>query len=240
MKPQRGNILFLILLAVVLFAALSYAVTQGMRGGGNDAGPEKARTIAAEILNYATLMEQTINRLRVSGGCTPVQISLENTVESGYANAYSPVDKHCNVFDPAGGGMSWKTPDINWLIPYADTATFVYAGADHGKFNIPLNVCVDGLARPCNGSDSASKQIILGLKWLRRDVCEAINLSIGNTGADYTNMQVCSQAGDSGRHTGIFPASGIFSCGVSTAGKRTGCVYSSRSGYTFYHVLLTQ
>lgn len=240
MNTQRGNILFIILLAVVLFAALTYAVNGGFRVSQDQNIPkEKARAIAAEIINYATLMEQTVNRLRVNG-CTPTQISFENTVETTYFNNLSPIDKSCNVFDKAGGGMAWKIPDASWLISSADAAGFAYVGADLGKFNIPLNVCVDGLSRPCNGSDAASKQIILGLKWLRKDVCEAINLSLGNTSVDYVNAQACSQSGDTGRHTGVFPATGIFTCGASTYGKRSGCIYSSRSGYSFYHVLLTQ
>ena len=124
MTKERGNILFLILLAIILFAALTYAVNNGFRVSQDQNIPkEKARTIAAEIVNYSTLMEQTVNRLRVSGGCTPTQISFENTVDTTYANGGAPPDKHCNVFDPAGGGMAWKTPDSTWLISSADAAT---------------------------------------------------------------------------------------------------------------------
>lgn len=47
---QRGNVLFLILLAVVLFAALNYAVTSSMSGGGKNASDERYRLLASQLI----------------------------------------------------------------------------------------------------------------------------------------------------------------------------------------------
>ncbi|MFZ5695163.1 MAG: hypothetical protein ACOY4N_05905 [Pseudomonadota bacterium] len=47
----------MILLAVVLFAALSYAVTSSIQGGSKDGSSENIRTQAALIVGNATLAE---------------------------------------------------------------------------------------------------------------------------------------------------------------------------------------
>lgn len=70
MRHERGNILFLILLAVILFAALSYAVTSSMRGGGKGASGEKLETTYAELSNIFALAQGTYPRLRQIGGCS--------------------------------------------------------------------------------------------------------------------------------------------------------------------------
>ena len=72
MQPtrQRGNILFLILLAVVLFAALSYAVTS-QRDGGKNASGESAKSHASALLQYAALVENTVHRMVMVGGIKP-------------------------------------------------------------------------------------------------------------------------------------------------------------------------
>ena len=51
-SSQSGNIIFIILIAVALFAALSFVVSQMMRGP-TTIGEEKDGVIVAEILAYA-------------------------------------------------------------------------------------------------------------------------------------------------------------------------------------------
>ena len=64
---ERGNVLFLILIAVALFAALSYAVTQSSRSGGGDATDETNAVNAASITQYPTGVRTAILRMTIDG-----------------------------------------------------------------------------------------------------------------------------------------------------------------------------
>jgi hypothetical protein len=101
----------MILLAVVLFAALSYAVTSSLRGD-KDASSENLENTAAQIIQFSTNVEQAVSRLRLSNGCTDVQISFKNPIVSGYTNSSSPSDGSCRVFNSSGGGLSYQTLPI--------------------------------------------------------------------------------------------------------------------------------
>lgn len=121
-KNQRakGNILFLILLAVVLFAALAYAVTSSMRGGGKDGGEERYSGMASAILQRGALLQATIQRLMLVNDCRETDIdfySPGNNAASSYQHSPDAPDK-CKIFNPAGGGLNYHK--IGDLINRAD------------------------------------------------------------------------------------------------------------------------
>ena len=107
-KKERGSVLFIILLAVALFAALSYAVTSSTRSTGGDASKETNALNAAQMVQYTSVLDNQLMRMRISNNCDPSQISFENSLAyvssvSNYTNPSAPSNKTCHLFDPAGG-----------------------------------------------------------------------------------------------------------------------------------------
>ncbi len=158
-KNNSGNVLFLILIAVALFAALSYAVTSSTRSGGNDISQEKAKTLAAEVIQYAGLMGSAYTRLNTRG-CSDTEVSFYNNLWTNTENPNAPLDKRCHVFDQAGAG-----------IPTA--------------YRLSPQVTTTGTSRPYlrslqvqNAGTTASDAIFV-LAQIEPKVCEEINKSIG-------------------------------------------------------------
>ena len=107
---EAGNVLFLILIAVVLFAALSYAVTQSSRSGGGGADGEANLVNSAQITQYPASVRTAIVRMIISG-VDVSQLNFDPPSEFGAA----PAGTNCNtvpapcVFHPTGGGATHVT-----------------------------------------------------------------------------------------------------------------------------------
>lgn len=110
---QRGNVLFLILIAVVLFAALSYAVTRSSSGGGKGISDEKARLGASEIEQYVSLLRTEVERLMITNNCTIENLDWRNDYWKRYNDDPSVGILHnpqtpkagCAVFSDHGGSV---------------------------------------------------------------------------------------------------------------------------------------
>ena len=110
-NPERGSAIFYVLTAIVLFAALSYAVSNMLKSGGSDVDREKVQLSAVEIIDYAGTIRRAIQNLKVSNGCSDEEISFEASNWSPatlYDNDNAPSDNSCHVFHPSGGGVPWQ------------------------------------------------------------------------------------------------------------------------------------
>ena len=225
MTTQSGNVLFLILIAVALFAALSYAVTQSTRGGQGNASKETRELVASQMMQYGASMRDTVTRLRVSNGCTVRQISFENTLVTGYANPEAPVNRSCHVFDAAGGGMAYQYPPKGAETTYAGGTS---AGFEKYGFNANMRV-----------QNIGSTNVEL-LMWTmtNREICDAVNARLGIATGDevFANNTLATM------FTGSYGSPGTDTLGNEAypPGQITGCLYRAAypGQYIFYAVLI--
>ncbi|MGM0422103.1 MAG: hypothetical protein ACQEQL_03285 [Pseudomonadota bacterium] len=231
MRHQSGNALFLILIAVALFAALSYAVTQSGRSSGS-VDRETRELQASRLMQSTAAMKTTIMRLRLSG-CDLTEISFERAPFDGsdtyYYHANSPTDLSCHVFSPENGGATvWTLQD--------------YQGENvHSSFPVRYSGTwrVDDIG-------SSAPELMMYVGMVNPELCKQINRKLGvtNPGGDLPKMD--------GSHihdefVGVFPTSGIQSWSSASnstleAGHYEACVdYSDRDPANglqiFYSVL---
>jgi hypothetical protein len=107
-RNESGNVIFLILIAVALFAALSYVVTNSSRSGGDDLR-EKENLAASEILNYIVSVRSGVLRMLISGvpvdklsSYTPNRISNDGSPNL-YDDNPACTSDNCRVFSPVNG-----------------------------------------------------------------------------------------------------------------------------------------
>ncbi len=231
----KGNALFLILIAVALFAALSYAITQSGRGGGN-IDREQAAITAANITQYGSSLERGLQRMQIVNGCSDTQISFwhdsngdgTEDASDNYYNSSSPTNHSCHLFDANGGGVT--------LRPASDF------GADH--FIFPYDVCVSGAGTgyypACASDGTSSEDIIFGLGEIDQAVCQAIvnNMGDGTINTDHGNSWIPTRY-----FTGTFSEG--FSISLLGGGSGVTLPYSNcvlaesapAGRYNYYHVL---
>ena len=168
MEKQKGNALFLILIAVALFAALSYAVTNSGRGGSG-IDKEQVAIDASEIIQYAGLIEQAVMRLRLISGCADNEISywhdhnedgVEDSLDILY-NVNAPTDHSCHVFHPNGGNLNYYFPGSAYIITFNGAAA------------------VDGIGTTCTSAECSDLRMIVRLASTSAGVSTAAEIEHG-------------------------------------------------------------
>lgn len=106
MNKSSGNVLFLILIAVALFAALSYAVTQSTRSGGGNVSKEKMDLAFNEMQSVVVAHRTALQRMFMNGVDINSIDASDPKATFSSANAACTSDA-CKLYNPNGGGLSW-------------------------------------------------------------------------------------------------------------------------------------
>ncbi len=217
---ESGNVLFLILIAVVLFAALSYAVTQSSRSGAGSAANETSSLNAAQITQYPAAVRTAVVRMMVNG--TDVT-ELEFNPPVDFADLTSA---SVGVFHPSGGGATYVTAPADVMENGSPGAWYF-----NGNFDI-VNIGTSGV----NGND-----LVAFLPGIKTSVCTKINSELGITGDitdDFTDASYVANMDDAYTlpTTDQEDIGGAGATGL--AGQAFGCMIdSSTSANIYYHVL---
>lgn len=160
---QSGNVLFLILIAVALFAALSFAVTSSSRNTAGDISEETLGMQSSQLLAYASGIRTAMQRL-IAKGCTIEQVNFFHSLSPvTYSNPSSPPDFSCHVFDPRGASIHWFIPrdefyDMN------DLASDTQGG--HAFFTNDTHI---------EGIGTVEPDLYLVIRSIDRNLCRHIN-----------------------------------------------------------------
>ena len=144
---QRGNVLFLILIAVALFAALSYAVMSSSRGSGSGTEAEQAELDISVLLNQLSSLKTELLRVQFDG-----DVVLFNTATGDF-------------YDPA-----WNPTIIQPPLDLKDSDSGV-ADDDFTWRLYTLRTRLAGLEQGTTAEDQ-----YISLPGVRQSFCEAFNL----------------------------------------------------------------
>lgn len=242
-KSESGNVLFLILIAVALFAALSYAVMSSTNTGGGDANDESNLVNSAAVTQYPASIKTAIIRQSVSKGVTTPTASSDIAAGTSGASGFlfnkppfagiATADEYRLVFHPGGGGASYVQA-INGVLTSGATGDWL--------FNMDFEVV--NIGSTANGIDG--NEIIAFLPDLTSSICSRINteLGISSTPTLASAVTIADNLEQGGTISTANPADNALGTTLNATlsaldGKPYGCFRNGSAGpYTYYHVLL--
>lgn len=110
MNPQRGNALFIILIAVALLAALNFAVVKTRSTHTNASVSEQALLAATELVQHGQAVRLALDRMFVANGVPDTTPTLFAARGAHVDYGVPDTDPASEVFSTAGGGVYYAAP----------------------------------------------------------------------------------------------------------------------------------
>ena len=156
MNSQVGNVMFLILIAVILFAALSFALTQSSVGTPAGAKDEGADIDAAQLSQYPTFIRSQILRMRMN----KIELfDIEFNPPSDFSNLTSP---EVGIFMPPDGATYTMAP------------TNVMENNQQGRWYYNMHFEIKNIGASA-ASSTKGNDLIAFLPGIKQHICLQIN-----------------------------------------------------------------
>ena len=222
---ENGNILFLILIAVALFAALSYAVTSSTRSGGNDVSNDTFKLQYSTLQTFVAAQRSGLTRIIV-GGVNVRDVNFFPPVD-WTAQLTTPTLIQQNLYHPSGGGVPFQHLGIDQTYKNGSQVLTPFEIQDIGTTTGTMT-----------GTD------VLYAVQVTEGFCNYINRRLGYTGAipdasstfDYGGIENLSIAGS----VYIAEINTYLSLPAHFIGKSEGCLWDSPNDFYFYYATLIE
>lgn len=209
-RAQRGNVFFMILLGVVLFAAITAAVVTTSRSGGKNISDEKARLLAGQILRYTSQIKGGVDLLQQNGVTeTDIRVAHPKLYSSLYGDITDTPSRQ--VFAEEGGGVPYVSPDKSVQTAFYEwefysSLSFNGVGTSAGELTLTLpnvqdKVCVE-INKMVNLSTATTVPTVDG-------DCPYVTYGSGTVSGTFSNTKVTNGSGG-----GIAPAESCVYCNV--------------------------
>ena len=228
---ESGNVLFYILIAVAMLAALSFAVSQGSRGSGQTISAERAKLLASEIIEYSNDICTAASQIKLRG-IDDTELCFDHT--SWGANDYDHAgctDDFNKIFHITGAGLTWKNAPSEAMDSNATPDNLYHIYGDNA---------VEDIGTTC--ASASCSDLILVVDELQEIICQHINALLDITDVSAppptdTDIGKTRYIGAYGYTATIGDEVG----GTALIGKSSGCFLNTTdSKYTFYKVLIAR
>lgn len=235
MKNSSGNILFIILIAVALFAALSYAVTHANRGGSGNTARETSTINAAVLGQYVASLRASLQRMTTeNNNLTTLEFNPPGTFDDLTSEAVG-------VFHPSGGSVIYETAQAALMDTQSDNPT--------RQWVFTMNFEVKGISTESAGSLDGN-ELIAFMVGVRQDVCEQLNRRLGISTSPMPKINSQSYSTDMITNINTYYMDNDYTLPTTElvigdgaddavlAGKAEGCYFEeSGNNYVYYGVL---
>lgn len=216
-KHQSGNVLIYVLVAIVLFGAITMTFTRQMGQTGVSArlSEDQAGLHATELVQYATAVKNGVEQMMSLSHVQPNMLDFVKPGEAGY-----DTPPHGNkVHHPIGGGIT----------PFLDNADLYASGSARRGWQVQNATNVSWTYT--NGTD-----VILSFVDVDPQVCAAINQRLYKDPTIPVYSGLVENVFMMGGTNSDFTGSNCTGC----AGRANMCVQDTNGVNVFYNVIVTR